>query len=122
METWSEGTLLERRAVVAALCEPGLLEDQHHASQIIEIIDGITASILDETDRKSKDFKVLRKSLAYGWSVLAVGQPSSGKPRMEKWIGSLDADIRWIMKQNLKKKRLTRLDADWVQAQLETLG
>jgi hypothetical protein len=63
METWGEGTLLERRAVVAVLCEPGLLEDQHHANQIIDIIDDVTASILDETDRKSENFKVLRKSL-----------------------------------------------------------
>jgi hypothetical protein len=122
MESWGEGTLLERRAVVAVLCEPGLLEDQHHASQIIDIIDGVTTSILDEKDRKSEDFKVLRKSLAYGWSVLVVGQPSIGKPRMEKWITSQDADIRWIMKQNLKKKRLVKMDENWVQHQLKSLG
>ena len=122
MEMWRVGTLLERRAVVATLCEPGLLEDQHHTSRIIDIIDAITASILDETDRKSEEFKVLRKGLAYGWSVLVAGQPSIGKPRMEKWIGSQDADIRWIMKQNLKKKRLTRMDEEWVRNQLEGIG
>jgi hypothetical protein len=41
---------------------------------------------------------------------------------MEKWIGSDDKDVRWIMKQNLKKKRLIRMDEDWVAAQLERLG
>jgi hypothetical protein len=51
-----------------------------------------------------------------------AGQPSIGKPRMEKWISSQDADIRWIMKQNLNKKRLTRIDEDWVRNQLEALG
>jgi hypothetical protein len=33
-----------------------------------------------------------------------------------------DWDVRWIMKQNLSKKRLARMDAEWVaacQAQLD---
>jgi hypothetical protein len=122
MGEWSQGTLLERRAVVATLCEPGLLEGLSVASNIFDLIDAITASILYESDRKSDEFKVLRKALAYGWSVLVAVQPSIGKPRMESWVTSSDADIRWIMKQNLKKKRLTRLDEAWVQNQLEILG
>lgn len=121
MNEWSKGSLLERRAVVATLCEPCLLEDYPHASQIIDIIDAITTSILDEDDRKAEDFKVLRKALAYGWSVLVVGQPSIGKSRMEYWNKSQDSDIRWIIKQNLKKKRLSRMDEKWVQDQLEAL-
>ena len=86
MDDWAQGSLLERRAVVATLCEPGLLEDHAFASQIIDIIDAITTSILKEEDRKAEDFRVLRNALAYGWSVLVVGQPSIGKPRMEAWI------------------------------------
>jgi hypothetical protein len=122
MEEWSKGTLLERRAVVASLCEPSLLVDRIHASRIMDIIQEVTASILGEKDRRSEEFKALRKGLAYGWSVAVAAQPSIGKPRMEKWIGSQDSDIRWIMKQNLKKKRLSRMDELWVQAQLEALG
>ena len=34
----------------------------------------------------------------------------------ERWLVSDDKDIRWIMKQNLGKKRLERLDATWVEA------
>jgi hypothetical protein len=122
MDEWSQGTLLERRAVVATLCEPDLLEDQANASKIFKLIDAITVSVLNESDRKSDEFKVLRKALAYGWSVLVAAQPSVGKPRMENWVVSPDADIHWIMKQNLKKKRLTRMDEAWVQNQLEILG
>jgi hypothetical protein len=122
MAEWSKGTPLERRAVVASLCEPSLLVDRDHARRIIDIIQGITTSILGEEDRRSEDLKVLRKSLAYGWSVVVAAQPSIGKPRMEEWIASQDADIRWIMKQNLSKKRLVKMDASWVQAQLEALG
>ena len=65
---------------------------------------------------------MLRKGLAYGWSVAVAAQPAIGKPRMEKWIVSEDPDIRWIMKQNLKKKRLSRMDESWVQTQLKALG
>lgn len=122
MHEWSNGSLLERRAVVASLCEPSLLLDRTHASKIIDLIDSITASLLAETDRGSEEFKVLRKGLAYGWSVVVAAQPSLGKPRMEKWVASRDPDIRWIMKQNLKKKRLSKMDGAWVQDQLKLLG
>jgi hypothetical protein len=33
-----------------------------------------------------------------------------------------DRDVRWIMKENLKKKRLARVDAEWVAAWKERLG
>ena len=114
--------MLERRAVVASLCEPSLLEDRNHTSKIMDIIDEITASILDEEDRTSEDFRVLRKGLGYGWSVVVASQPAIGKSRMEKWITVHDSDIRWIMKQNSKKKRLSRMVELWVQTQLEALG
>jgi len=122
MEEWSMGSLLERRAVVATLCEPCLLADREHASRIVEIMDRITVSLLGEQDRRSAEFNVLRKGLAYGWSVAVAAQPEIGRPRMERWIASPDPDIRWIMKQNLKKKRLARMDEAWVDAQLEVLG
>jgi hypothetical protein len=34
---------------------------------------------------------------------------------MERWIGSTDRDVQWVMKQNLRKTRLTRLDPKWVK-------
>jgi hypothetical protein len=65
---------------------------------------------------------VLRKGLAYGWSVVVAAQPSIGKRRMERWIRSQDSDVRWIMKQNLKKNRLLRMDKAWVMEHLQALG
>jgi hypothetical protein len=35
---------------------------------------------------------------------------------MEKWFASPDRDLKWITKQNLRKKRLARMDAGWVQS------
>lgn len=121
MVDWSRGSLLVRRAAVATLCEPSLLVDADHALRILAILDDITALLLDEPDRRAEDFKVLRKGLAYGWSVAVAAQPDLGKPRMERWIGVDDRDIRWLMKQNLRKKRLLRMDAAWVEVQLSVL-
>jgi len=40
---------------------------------------------------------------------------------MERWIGSADDDVRWVMRNNLSKKRLQRMDDAWVVAQSERL-
>jgi hypothetical protein len=121
MHAWSTGSLLEKRAVVATLCEPKLLRDPAAASDTLDLLDEITESLLAESDRRTEAFKILRKGLAYGWSVVVASQPELGKPRMAKWIRSEDSDIRWIMVQNLKKKRLRKMDASWVESQLATL-
>jgi hypothetical protein len=44
-----------------------------------------------------------------------VALPDEGKRLMEKWFCSDDGDVLWIMKENLKKKRLERMDGEWVQ-------
>jgi hypothetical protein len=115
MQGWSQGTPLEQRAVAAALCEPRLLGRPHHARAVLQILDGITATIEQVTDCRSDDFRVLRKGLGYCWSVTAVALPAEGKALMEKWLASADKDIQWIMRENLKKARLARLDAAWVE-------
>ena len=55
-------------------------------------------------------FKTLRQGLGYCWSVAVAALPEAGKPLMEKWLASADPDIRWIMRENLKKNRLVRMD------------
>jgi len=115
MQSWAGGDCLEQRAAAAALCEPRLLADKDIARQVLAILDEITASIELLTDRKDKAFQVLRKSMGYCWSVAVVATPEVGKPMMEKWMLSQDRDIRWIMRENLKKARLERMDASWVE-------
>lgn len=68
---------------------------------------------------------MLRKGLAYCWSVAVASCPQEGKQRFEYWLDSPDKDVRWIVRENLKKKRLWRMDADWVtrcQGKLAALG
>ncbi len=115
MSNWVKGTLLERRAAAAALCEPRLLKEPKHARRVLKLLDTITISIVRETDRKTEDFKTLRQALAYCWSVAVVALPGEGRPAMEKWLVNPDPDVAWLMRENLKKERLKRMDAKWVE-------
>ncbi len=72
---------------------------------------------------KRDEFKTLRQGLGYCWSVVVAALPAQGKGTMERWLSSTDKDVRWIMKENLKKKRLVRMDQAWVTnclAQIDT--
>lgn len=122
MKSWSQGTCLEQRAAAAALCEPRLLGQAADARAVLQILDQITGSIEEVADRRSEAFRVLRKGLGYCWSVAMVALPGEGKALMEQWLASSDPDIRWIMKQNLKKARLTRMDGEWVERCLLAVG
>ena len=115
MKTWRKGNWYEKRAAAATLAEPRLLKQTRHAKQVLQIVDKITTSM--ETDETSKDetYKVLRQGMAYCWSVAVAALPEVGKPLVEKWLASEDKDIRWMMKENLKKNRLVKMDADWVK-------
>lgn len=114
MQTWSVGNLLEKRAAAAALCEPRLLKHAEDVRAVLEMLDQITASLIQLENRKGEDFLALKKGLGYCWSVAVAALPEIGKPYMEKWFPSQDKDIRWIMRENLKKQRLIRSEADWV--------
>lgn len=114
MKQWAEGNSFEKRAAAAALCEPRLLKDKEQVLQVLEILDGITESIAGITDRKDEGFIALRKGLAYCWSVAIVYNKDEGKKLFESWTASQDKDIKWIIKENLKKDRLKRMDETWV--------
>src|SRR3989337_246287 len=112
MQAWSKGGFLEQRAVAAGLCEPDLLQDEAAVRQVLALLEAITESMAGAQDRKSEDFKALRKGMACCWSVAAAALPAEGKAAMQRWFGSDDPDMRWVMKQNLTKKRLERMDAE----------
>ncbi|HWR60851.1 MAG TPA: HEAT repeat domain-containing protein [Clostridia bacterium] len=114
MKLWAQGSSYEKRAAAAALCEPRLLGRKDQVLRVLEILDGITESIADVTDRKDEGFTALRKGMAYCWSVAIVYNKDEGKRLFEGWIGSQDKDIKWILRENLKKDRLKRIDEAWV--------
>jgi len=114
IDPWVYGNPYEQRAVIAGLCEPDLLRDCRHADLVQQKVFSITRGIENISDRKGEAFRVLRKGLGYGISVSIAAYPEKGKPRFEDLLQNSDTDIQWIMRENLKKKRLIRMDPDWV--------
>jgi hypothetical protein len=118
MEQWSSGTWLEKRAAAAALAEPVLLKNEAQVRQVLAILDKITVSML-AAEPKNADFKVLQKGMEYCWSVAVAAAPSAGKPLLEKWLACPEQHIQRMMRENLRKKRLLRMDAAWVNHWLQ---
>jgi hypothetical protein len=108
------GNPYEQRCAMAGICEPVLLKEPEIIRFALDLLDQITVSFAQYPDRKDDSFIALKKGLAYGWSVAAAADLEMGKPYLEKWLQSADKDVRWVMRENLKKNRLIRLDEDWV--------
>jgi len=115
MQAWSRGNWYEKRAVAAALAEPRLLKDPKIVAEVMKIFNQITSDVELAGHPKDDAFKILRQGLGYCWSVAVAALPKEGMPAMEKWIASKNLDVQWIMKENLKKNRLIKMDAAWVK-------
>lgn len=113
---WLSGNEFEKRAVVAALCEPKLLKDKTKASEVFSILTAITLNSFPEDGKLSDGQISLRKGLGYGWSVAVVAFPDEGKRLFENLAGNSNRHIRRIIKENLKKNRLSVMDRTWVES------
>jgi hypothetical protein len=116
LDAWARGTDLERRAAVATLAEPALLHDATLAQAALQVLDRATAHVASAPDRRADGFRTLRKTLGYAWSVLVAQRVPGARERFEALVASHDDDVRWVVRENLKKARLERLDAAWVAA------
>jgi hypothetical protein len=110
------GTLLELRAVAAAVAEPGLLQDAEIAMLALQLHRKVLDRVLTTKERKSEDFRTLRKALGYTLSVVVQALPQEGFRCMSQLIQWHDPDLTWIVKQNLKKNRLLKHFPDQVRA------
>ena len=110
---WINGNDYEKRAVMAGLCEPKLLRENNNSEIVLEILVEIIESVKNISERKRESFRVLKKGLGYGLSVAIVSNPEKGKAIFEKLKNISDKDIAWILNENLKKKRLEKIDKDW---------
>jgi hypothetical protein len=122
MKKWIKGNWYEKRAAAAALAEPRLLKQSKHSKRVLAILDRITASMEKDDSSRDASFKVLRQAMGYCWSVAVAAFPEAGKTLMENWLTSEDKDIQWMMKENLKKNRLVKIDEAWVKKCLKKLG
>jgi hypothetical protein len=107
---WLPGaSALEMRAIAAGLAHPPILSNEEFAVFCIETARSILSAIsrMDPGDRKHESFKVLRQGMGYALSVLVSKRPGEGFTLMRKSAAVRDVDIAWIVRENLKKKRLT---------------
>ena len=111
---WADGCPCEQRAAAAALCEPDLLNSLERASLVLALLDQITAVHAERMDPKADGGEVLKKGLSYCWSVAVAANPDRGKRLMEKWMIHPSIEILRIMRENLTKKRLEKMDSVWV--------
>ena len=104
------GDYFQQRAAIAAIAEPPLL----HTPEIIAAALAIQRVILERLhaapagDRKREDLRALRQALGYTVSVVTAAAPENGFALMRECATWKDADITWILRENLKKKRLAR--------------
>lgn len=114
--SWAEGRPYEMRAAAAGICEPALLGEEPHALRVLDVLERITARLEAWPAPRDVEGMVLRQALGYCWSVAAAACPTEGKRRIECWAASPDKDVRWVVRENLNKNRLVRIDPTWVDA------
>jgi hypothetical protein len=103
-----DGSWLELRAAAAGVAEPPLLKNHDVALAALHLHERILDRVLQAHDRKSESFRTLRKGLGYTLSVIVQAIPEEGFPWLAKIIDTSDPDVLWIVRQNLKKKRLLK--------------
>jgi hypothetical protein len=125
MLEWARGSWLERRAAAAALCEPALLTTPERVGDVLTVLAEATAGIAQANtkERRSEAFRALRKGLGYCWSVAVAAAPEVGRPAFEELVeqAASDRDLAWMVRENLRKRRLERLDPAWVTRMRERL-
>lgn len=123
-QEWAAGPPLVQRAAVAGECEPRLLRTAPSAAHAVGLLDAITRSLasLPAARRREDDVRALRKALGYCWSVAVAADPGPGFDVLEAWAGSDDPDVRWVLRENTRKTRLTRADPVRAAALVAALG
>lgn len=106
----AEGTSFQQRASIAAVAEPPLLHTPEiiNAALSIQHIVLVRVRTVPVAERRREDFRVLRQALGYTLSVVTAAAPEKGFDLMRQCASWGDADINWILRENLKKKRLAK--------------
>lgn len=107
LEGWiSVDEWLTMRAVAAGVAEPALLKDMEIAATALNLHRVIIDHVVASHDRRGDEFRALRQTLGYSLSVVVSSQPVPGFQDLRRLAELDDKDIRWIVRENLKKKRL----------------
>ncbi len=111
VSTWVDAAdPLVVRAGIAAISEPRLLNDPLTAAAALAACERATATLaaIPLSDRRQDAVRVLRKGLAYCWSVAVAASPEQGLVQFFA-IDTADPDLAWVVTQNLTKQRIKKL-------------
>lgn len=114
MDLAAEGNALQQRAAVAAIAEPPLLYSPDLLTAALEL-QRIVLERMRSTSliaRKKEAFRVLRRALGYTLSVITAAGPEQGFALMRECASWGDPDINWVLRENLRKKRLAKFAQD----------
>jgi hypothetical protein len=105
-----DATAYRWRALVAGLAEPDLLIDTARALAALDLHYGALAYLrrLPSDVRRTDPVRTLRQGLGYAVSVVVVAAPEAGFAQMRAWAAWNDPDVKWVIRENLKKKRLQK--------------
>lgn len=117
-----EDNYLIHRAVAAGLAEPRFMKDRAIARISLDIHKIIMDKVArDYAMRGDTDYKVLVKGLCYTLSVIITGIEDEGFAYLEALINTDHPIMKKIVRENLKKKRLQRLNEEKVVELQHTL-
>ncbi len=118
-----DATLVEKRAILAALAHGPLLKQPERAEFCLDVTELVLKDLLElpRQERKTEGFRILKQGLEYSISLFVESLPEQGFFRLEKWVEADDADLRHIIKSNLLKARLAKKHAARVNGLLARL-
>jgi hypothetical protein len=110
----TEGNYLQQRAAIAAIAESHLLFDPEIVNDAVQLQRVVLENShrAPAAERKIEDFRVLRRALGYTLSIVTAAAPEQGFALMRECATWNDDDINWILRENLKKKRLAKFSQD----------
>lgn len=99
---------LEQRAILAALAHPPILKNNDHARFALKMADDIMSKVIQvpSQERKSEEFKVLKKGLDYCLSVFVSALPPEGFVLLNTYAQIDDPVVTSVIKSNLGKARI----------------
>ncbi|MEJ2005240.1 MAG: hypothetical protein P8X57_09820, partial [Cyclobacteriaceae bacterium] len=115
LRSWvHEENYLLNRAVVAGIAEPRFMKEREHARIALELHKTILKQVSLDPSMHDPHLKVLVKGLSYTLSVVITGTEKEGFAFLEALLATEHPLVRKIVRENLKKKRLVRLNPDKV--------
>ncbi len=116
LEGWVQAEdWLAMRAVAAGVAEPRLLKDVASAHAALALHKMILGRLVAGGADKSGAFRALRQGLGYSLSVVVAALPAEGWTYLRELASTENEEIRWIVRENLKKTRLVRSYPDEVR-------